>query len=143
MKWITVREMSEQYGISHQCIYKKIDCNRHKLGDHIREEYGKPKLLDEVAVEQLRPKNKEVTHRKNDMETVMDSLFSCERMCSENAAEIHALSEEFHLFKEKVLRKLISITMDIQRMSSTRNEQLTFSDDHAGIGPVHPDREEC
>ena len=143
MKWITVREMSQKYGISHQCIYKKIDCNRHKLGDHIREEYRKPKLLDEVAVEQLRPKNKEITHRKNDMETVMDSLFSCERMCSENAAEIHALSEEFHLFKENVLRKLISITADIQRMSSTRNEQLTFSDDLAGIRPKHPDGEEC
>ncbi len=143
MKWITVREMSEQYGISHQCIYKKIDCNRHKLGDHIREEYRKPKLLDEVAVEQLRPKNKEITHRKNDMETVMDALNSCERMCSENAGEIHTLSEEFHLFKENVLRKLISITADIQRKSSTCNEQLTFSDDPAGIGPVHPDREEC
>jgi hypothetical protein len=59
-------------------------------------------------------------------------------MCSENAAEIHALSEEFHLFKENVLRKLISITADIQRMSSTRNEQLTFSDDPAGIRPEHP-----
>ena len=142
MKWITVKEMSEQYGISYQCIYKKIDCNRHKLGDHIREKNRKPKLLDEVAVEQLRPKNKEVIHRKNDMETVMDSLLTCERMCSENAAEIHALSEEFHLFKEKVLRKLISITADIQRMSSTRNEQLTFSDDPAGIRPKHPDGEE-
>ena len=141
MKWITVREMSKKYGISHQCIYKKIDCNRHKLGDHIREEYRKPKLLDEVAVEQLRPKNKEVTHRKNDMETVKDELLTCERMCSENAAEIHALSEEFHLFKENVLRKLISITADIQRMSSTRNEQLTFSDDPAGIRPKHPDGE--
>ena len=143
MKWITVREMSKKYGISHQCIYKKIDCNRHKLGDHIREEYRKPKLLDEVAVEQLRPKNKEITHRKNDIETVKDALLTCERMCSENAAEIHALSEEFHLLKKNVLRKLISITADIQRMSSTRNEQLTFSDDHAGIRPEHPDGEEC
>lgn len=142
MKWITVREMSKKYGISHQCIYKKIDCNRHKLGDHIREEYRKPKLLDEVAVEQLRPKNKEITHRKNDMETVMDSLHSCKRMCSENAAEIHALSEEFHLFKENVLRKLISITADTQRMNSADNEQLTFSDDPAGIRPKHPDGEE-
>ena len=143
MKWITVREMSKKYGISHQCIYKKIDCNRHKLGDHIREEYGKPKLLDEVTVEQLRPKNKEITHRKNDMETVKDELLTCERMCSENAGKIHTLSEEFHLFKENVLRKLISITADIQRKSSTCNEQLTFSDDHAGIRPEHTYGEEC
>jgi len=95
-----------------------------------------------VAVEQLRPKNKEITHRKNDMETVKDALLSCERICSENAAEIHALSDEFNLFKENVLRKLISITMDIQRMSSTGNEHLTFSEKDAGIRPKHPDGEE-
>ncbi|MCR5167511.1 MAG: hypothetical protein K6C13_09875 [Oscillospiraceae bacterium] len=95
-----------------------------------------------MAVEQLQPKNKEITHHKNDMETVMDSLLSCERMCSENAAEIHALSEGFHLFKENVLRKLISIPVDIQRISFTSNEHLTFSENDAEIKRNHPDRKE-
>ena len=143
MKWITVREMSKKYGISHQCIYKKIDCNRHKLGDHIREEYRRPKLLDEVAVEQMRPKDKAANPRKNESDDLRETLISCEHMCSENAAEIHALSEEFHLFKENVLRKLISITADIQRKSSTCNEQLTFSENDAEIKRDHPDRKEC
>lgn len=133
MKWITVKEMSEQYGISHQCIYKKIDRIGNELTDHIRSDSKRGKLLDEVAVEQLRPKNKTADHHRSIPDELHDALISCEHRCSENADEILALSEEYHCFKDNVMRKIMSITTDIQRIISTENEQLTFSDDPANI----------
>ena len=133
MNWITVKEMSEQYGISHQCIYKKIDHIGNELTNHIRRDSKRGKLLDEVAVEQLRPKNKTPYHRRSTSDELRDTFISCEHMCSENADGISALSKEFHLSKENVMRKLMSITADIQRIRSAENEQLTFSDDTANI----------
>ena len=93
MKWITVREFCEQYGISHQCVYNKIKRWGYKLGDHIYEEYGKSKLLDEEAVEFFRPKNNNGNDRKNPTDELREALLSYEQMCSENADQIKALSD--------------------------------------------------
>ena len=140
MKWITVREMSEQYGISHQCIYKKIDRIGNELSDHIRRDSKRGKLLDEVAVEQLRPKNKAPDHRRSTSDELRDTFISCEHMCSENADEIQALSEDFHLFKENILQKTIHLTSAVQRMNSADNEQLTLSENPAGSNTNRADK---
>ena len=141
MNWITVREMSEQYGISHQCIYKKIDRIGNELSDHIRRDSRRGKLLDEVAVEQLRPKDKPASLRKNISDELREAIISCEHMCSENADETLALSKGFHIFKENVMRKLMSITTAMQRINSADNEQITFSENGASIKPDFPDGE--
>ena len=126
MKWITVREFCEQYGISHQCVYTKIKRWGYKLGDHIREEYGKSKLLDEEAVEFFRPKNKNGSDHKKTTDELRETLLSCEQMCSENAAQIKALSDEIFDFKKRILRELQNLRTDMLKATSTGNEQLSF-----------------
>lgn len=115
MNWITVKEMSARYGVSRQCIYAKIDRKRYKLGDHIREEYGHDKLLDEDAVELLKPKSKTVIERKKQTDKLKDALMSCEEMCSENAGVIKALSDEFREFKEQILQEISNIRAAVQK----------------------------
>ncbi len=132
MNWITVREFCEQYGISHQCVYKKIKRWGYKLGDHIREEYGKSKLLDEEAVEFFRPKEKNGSDRKNSTDELREALLSCEQMCSENTAEIKALSDEIFEFKKRILRDIQNLRMDMLKTASAGNEQLSFSDNTHG-----------
>ena len=128
MKWITVREFCKQYGISHQCVYKKIGRWGYKLGDHIKEEYGKSKQLDEEAVEYLRPKDRTVSPRKKADEEFRNALLSCERMCSENAGEIKALYDELREFKKRILSELRNVRTDMLRKASAENKQLSFSD---------------
>ena len=81
----------------------------------ISEEYGHDKLLDEEAVELLKPKSKTVFERKKETDKIKDALMSCEEMCSENAGVIKALSDEFREFREQVLQEISNIKAAAQK----------------------------
>lgn len=104
MQWITVKEFCEQYGISHQCVYKKLDSSKYyyDLMDHV-EKRGNAKYLDEVAVETLRPKkNGNASHKNENIEVLREQLSACETMCKEQGETITALSDRLSILEEQV-----------------------------------------
>ena len=104
MQWITIREFCEQYGISHQCVYKKLDSSKYyyDLKDHV-EKRGNAKYLDEVAVEALRPKKIDpVSHKSENIEALQEQISALEEMCKKQDEIIKSLSDRFSFLEEQV-----------------------------------------
>ncbi len=110
MKWITVSELCEQEGISHQCVYQKLKYARYgKLRDHIRESYGEPLLLDEEAVAYLRPKKPTGKLRNDALAGIEKRLTDVEESNAGKSAEIHDLAKRMEII-EQAMKSLILST---------------------------------
>ena len=122
MNWITVTELCEQEGISHQCVYQKLKYARYgKLRDHIRESNGEAMLLDEEAVEYLRPKKPTGKLRKDVLAGLEKRLTEVEESNAGKSAEIHDLAKRMEII-EQAMKSLIL---------STHNSKSSPPDDSA------------
>ena len=93
-------------------------------------------------MEFFRPKNKNGNDRKNPTDELREALLSCEQMCSENTAEMKALSDEVFDFKKRILRELQNLRMDMLKTATIGNEQLSFSDNTHGDNAKQSDRKD-
>lgn len=110
MNWITVSELCDQEGISHQCVYQKLKYARYgKLKDHIKESYGEALLLDEEAVEYLRPKKPTGKFRKDALVGIEKRLTAVEESNAGKNAEIHDLAKRMEII-EQAMKSLVLST---------------------------------
>ena len=126
MNWITVREFCEQEGISHQCVYQKLKYARYgKLREHIKESYGKPMLLDEEAVEYLRPRSPSGNLQKDALAGIEKRLAAVEEALAVKCAETQDLTKRIERLEHTIAMSIFSQQNIFSRSANDRQKRET------------------
>ena len=121
MNWITVREFCEQEGISHQCVYQKLKYARYgKLKDHIKEGYEKAMLLDEEAVEYLRPNKPSGNLKKDALAGIEKRLAAVEENLAVKYAETQELTKRIERLEHIIAMSVLSQRNSLSRPADDR-----------------------
>ena len=117
MQWIKVSEFCKQEGVSHQGVYKKIDSVKYIYikRDHVKMSSDKHMLLDEIAVEALRPKNKTAKPKSEDLENIRDQLSGCEEKIRSIEEIIRSVSDDLNSFRNTFTKQQQNFIADTRK----------------------------
>ncbi len=124
MNWITVSELCEQEGISHQCVYQKLKYARYgELKDHIKESYGEPMLLDEEAVEYLRPRKPAGNPKKEALTRMGKRLSAVEEAIAGMNTEMQDMKQHIDRLEKAIAMSVLSPRNSLSRPADDRQKK--------------------